>query len=180
LIKKLDLDHPFIVGYSDGGQIALEIGIEFPDVPRALIAGGVLCEISEYYTNYLIEMGLIGPGNVDFNKLEEKAPQFPSLLSTLHSSVYGPDYWKELIINISKMWTNPDEFPGERVRKISVPTLIMHGDRDDGIPLEDPLRIYRMIPNGELSIIPNTDHKTFISQIDLVSKVILNFLNRYK
>lgn len=180
LIKELKLDHPFIFGYSDGGQIALEIGIEYPDVSRGLVAGGVVCEISEHYTNSLRAMGFNGPGDVDFDKLEKKKPELISLLSGLHSSVYGPDYWKELVIIISKMWLNPDEFPGERVSKISVPTLVLHGDRDEGIPLEDPLRIYRMIPKAELSIIPNADHLTFRLQSDVVSKIILNFIKRHK
>ena len=179
LIKELDLDHPFVVGYSDGGQIALEIGINYPDASRALVAGGVLCEISEHYTNSNKEIGFNSPGDVDFEKFEENLPQFPPLLSVLHSSVYGPNYWKELLVNISKMWTNPDEFPGERLGKISVPTLIFHGDRDGSIPLEDPLRIYRLIPNAELSIIPNANHMTILSEPDAMSNIILDFLKRH-
>jgi len=77
------------------------------------------------------------------------------------------------------MWTNPDEFPGERLGKISVPTLIFHGDRDGSIPLEDPLRIYRLIPNAELSIIPNANHMTILSEPDAMSNIILDFLKRH-
>lgn len=179
LIKNLELDHPFVVGYSDGGQIALEIGIEYPEAARSLVAGGVLCEKSEHYANNLRMMGMNGPGEVDFKKLEEKYPEWLPLLSGMHSSVYGPDYWKDLLINISKMWTNPDEFPGERAAKISVPTLIMHGDRDS-IPLEDPLRLYQMIPNSELAIIPSADHRAFTSRSNVYSNIILDFLKRHK
>lgn len=178
LIKDLDLDRPFVVGYSDGGQIALEIGINYPNMVRALVGGGLICEISEHYLNNLRARGMNGPGDVDFKKLEEKFPQIVPLLSGMHSSVYGPDYWKDLVIIISEMWTNPDEFPRERAAKISVPTLIMHGDRDG--TLDDPLKLYRVIPNAELSIIPNTNHMNFTSQTEAVSKIILDFLVRHK
>ena len=47
-------------------------------------------------------------------------------------SLYGEDYFdKVLFVNISKMWTNPEEFPGDRLKKIVDPTLVLQGDRDE-------------------------------------------------
>ena len=44
LIKALNLENPFVMGWSDGGQIVLEIGINYPDITKALVAGGILSE----------------------------------------------------------------------------------------------------------------------------------------
>ncbi len=180
LIKELELDRPLVVGYSDGGHIALEIGIEYPETARAIIAGGVLAEISKDYIDCMKSWGVNGPGDVDFNKYQATFPRFVPILEEIHSSVYGKDYWKELFTNLSKLWMDPNEFPGDRVRKISVPTLILNGDRDEIGPLDDPIRIFRMIPNGELSIIPNADHMAVLSQVDMFSKVMLDFLKRHE
>ena len=40
-ICKLKLDKPIIYGFSDGGIIALLVGIKYPDVPGVLIGSGV-------------------------------------------------------------------------------------------------------------------------------------------
>ena len=40
-ICKLQIDKPIIYGFSDGGIIALLVGIKYPDVPSVLIGSGV-------------------------------------------------------------------------------------------------------------------------------------------
>ncbi len=42
--------------------------------------------------------------------------------------------------------------------KISAPTLIIHGDRDDFFPVEIPVEMYRSIPDSYLWIVANTGH----------------------
>ena len=117
---------------------------------------------------------------IPYSKFQKKYPEGVPLLSNTHSPVYGGEYWKELYVNISHMWLDPAGFPGDKVSKISVPTLVLHGDRDEIIPLEDPLRIYRAIPNAELSIVPNADHMAFISQVEVFSPIMLDFLKRHE
>jgi pimeloyl-ACP methyl ester carboxylesterase len=46
LVRALDLHKPMIAGYSDGGQVALEIGLRYPDLPRCLIVGGASASMS--------------------------------------------------------------------------------------------------------------------------------------
>src|SRR6476660_1981525 len=47
LVLALDLQKPLICGYSDGGQVALEIGMRYPDLPHALVIGGAYGELTE-------------------------------------------------------------------------------------------------------------------------------------
>jgi pimeloyl-ACP methyl ester carboxylesterase len=179
LTKKLELDRPLIVGYSDGGQVALEIGINHPEATRAIIAGGVLAEISDHYSKCVKSWGIVGPGKADFEKFHEKFSNFVPLLEEMHSA-HGVEYWKELFVCSSRMWLDPDGFPKDRVKEIPVPTLVLHGDRDEVIPLDDPLRIYQLIANAELSIIPNADHMATSSQVDTVAPIMLDFLKRHE
>jgi pimeloyl-ACP methyl ester carboxylesterase len=143
------------------------------------VAGGVFYEISEDYLARLKTMGFITRGNVDFKKFENNNPQYAQLLRKLHSSIYGEEYWKDLLIKISEMWMDPDEYPSESAARITVPTLIMHGDHDS-IPLDNPIRLYQIIPKAELSIIPNATHTSIFSQSEIVAKIILEFLKRNK
>ncbi|MFW9968366.1 MAG: alpha/beta fold hydrolase [Candidatus Thorarchaeota archaeon] len=179
LIEEIGLEKPFVCGWSDGGQIALEIGIRHPEIARALVAGGVLAEISEYYIEMMRSMGVNGPGDVDLEKFGMKYPEFQAALSEIHSPVYGPDYWKELLVNISGMWMNPKEFPGNRIKKITTPTLVLQADRDEAISLEEAIRIYRSIPSAELAVVPGADHGGVISKPEVFCFVITEFLKRY-
>jgi pimeloyl-ACP methyl ester carboxylesterase len=177
-IKKLGLKKPHVCGWSDGGQIALEVGIEYPDVAKAIVAGGVLSEITDHYTEGMKSWGLNGPGDVDVPKLQKTVPEFAASLKEIHSHVYGEEYWKELLHISTHMWFNPDSFPKERIRGISTPTLIIQGDRDEAVPLEDAVNIFKMLPNGELAIIAGAGHAGIQTQAPKFAKAIIEYLNR--
>lgn len=177
--NKLNLTKPFICGWSDGGQIALEIGVNFPDFAKAIVVGGSVSKISDFYVHGLKEICINGPGDVNISVLQEKLPDLVKNLGTLHSSVYGPDYWKKLLVQISHMWLNPSEFLGEKIRKINIPCLLVVGDRDDVIPFGENIEMYRKIANSELCILPNTNHTDiYHSKSELFSSIVIDFIKR--
>jgi pimeloyl-ACP methyl ester carboxylesterase len=45
-VQALELRKPLIAGYSDGGQIALEVGMRYPDLAQCLIVGGASVRIT--------------------------------------------------------------------------------------------------------------------------------------
>ena len=180
LIQELNLENPLICGWSDGAQIVLEIGINYPDLAKALVAGGVLSEISDHYISTMKFWGIEGPGDVDFEKIREVIPEFAKKLPDIHSAVYGPEYWKKLLQDITKMWLNPSEFPGNRIEQINTPVLVITGDRDAAISIEESVKIYKSIPNAELAIIPNADHNVCNEKPDIFNKIVLEFLTRHK
>src|SRR5262245_19505159 len=51
-IAALKLNKPLIMGYSDGGQIALELGMRY-DTTGALVLGGTQHSFNDYYFNAL-------------------------------------------------------------------------------------------------------------------------------
>ena len=180
LIHELSLENPFICGWSDGGQIVLEMGINHPDSAKALVVGGGLSEISAHYASTMKFWGIEGPGNVNFEKIREVMPEFAEKLPKIHSAVYGPEYWKKLLQDISKMWLNPSEFPGKKIEQINIPTLILAGDRDAAISIDESVKIYKLIPNAELAIIPGADHDVCYTKPDLFNYIVLEFLTRHK
>ena len=180
LSKELDLEKPFVGGWSDGGQISLEIGMNYPELAKALISGGALIDVSDHYLNGIRAWGIEGPGAVDFDKVERDFSKLVSVLKDIHSSVYGPEYWKKLLIDISKMWYNLDGLPGDSISNIGVPTLVLHADHDELIPIEDAVKIFRRIPKAELAIIPNTYHLTYASKPEIFVPTIIEFLQRHE
>ncbi len=176
-IQALKLEKPFILGYSDGGQIALDLGMRYPDLSGGLILGGTLYKFKDVYFSFLKEIGIKASGVVDFEQMEKSDQGWIEYLKDAHPRENAPDYWKSLMQQISVMWWTPLGYTEIDLEKISAPTLILVGDRDDGIDLEQIFEMYRHIPNAELAIIPAADHGSAMR--DLFNDNVLDFLLRH-
>jgi pimeloyl-ACP methyl ester carboxylesterase len=157
LISKIRLNHPYVFGWSDGGQIALDLAIRYPNLPTAIAVGGAYIHLPYQYIDGAMSIGKRGPGEIDFDVLSENIPDVVERLKELHSG-QGEDYWKELYLALSHAQMNPPPYTEGDLKKIIQPTLIFLGDRDQFIPVEQAIEMYRLIPNAELAIVPDTDH----------------------
>ena len=177
LITDLGLKNPYICGWSDGGQIALELAMRYPGLAGAYIAGAVWKDFSDSYLQSLKNWGFEGPGEVNFDQIESVTPGYIDMIQELHSH-QGSDYWKDLLTGISTMWFTPLNYTDEDFRKISANILIVIGDSDQLIPVEHAVEMYRLIPNAELAVVPNADHSLPRTKIDMFSDTVMEFLNR--
>ncbi|MFX0062449.1 MAG: alpha/beta fold hydrolase [Candidatus Hermodarchaeota archaeon] len=173
-IQALNIEKPLICGWSLGGQIALEIGIKLPDIPKALIVGGVMYEPTEGFNSFLEVLGVIGPSNIDFEKMTNNLPDFVSSLKKLHLD------WKELLNKVSESWFDKESFPRQRIEKIENPVLLILGDRDHIINVEHVVQMYRMIPNSQLAIFPNSGHSLPDTSVKMFSDTIVSFWKQIK
>jgi pimeloyl-ACP methyl ester carboxylesterase len=62
-----------------------------------------------------------------------------------------------------------------RLSQIRVPTLIVHGKKDQTLPVENAYILAQGIPNAKLVILENSSH-TLVEEIDKASKEIVSFL----
>jgi pimeloyl-ACP methyl ester carboxylesterase len=179
LVHALDLQKPLIYGYSDGGQVALEIGMRYPDLLQALVVGGAHLELTEGSRKWVRSiLGDAQSRDVDFDRFERDNPGFAAMLQRDH----GPDGWKTLLKEIKPMWNaqlnyTPDDFAG-----VVAPTLVLLGDRDGFVPVEDAVEMYRLLPDAELATIPGADHTDLIfssPKVAVAQPLILDFLVRH-
>lgn len=66
----------------------------------------------------------------------------------------------------------------EAAKKISIPTLVVHGDKDESVPIEQSIRLSKIIKNCKLEIIKDADHRYtkpeyFEKCINLISNFII-------
>lgn len=174
-IQALGLNKPLICGYSDGGQIALELGMHYPGLARALVISGAWYKFSASYLNWCKEFGLEDPGVVNVEYIARERPQLVSLWGEWHAP-RGPDYWQTLLSQLSTTWLTPLNYTTEDFSKIIVPTLILVGDRDALVPVEEAVEMYRLIGQAELAIGPNTPH----SFPELFTQLALDFFLRHQ
>src|SRR5918993_4516155 len=152
LVGVLGLQRPLVLGYSDGGQIALELGIRYPGLVRALVLGGTQFRFSEaYLEDARALLGIAEGEKVDTERLEREQPDFAAYLCESHGHVYGPEYWKTYVKKIAALWLTPLCYAPETLAAITDPVLVLVGDRDGG-STEEPIELFRLLPNAELAV----------------------------
>lgn len=176
LCEALDLEKPLIFGFSDGGQIAMEIGMRHPDLAQALVISGAMYKSEAVDFSVFASMGIEGPGKVNFAQFEATEPGWAELLRAIHVSSEDPTYWRTLLLQTSVLWWTPLDYSAEELQKIVAPSLILLGDRDGINPLQQAVDMYQMLPAAELAILPNTTHMATLNP--LCMQIVLDFLLR--
>jgi pimeloyl-ACP methyl ester carboxylesterase len=74
------------------------------------------------------------------------------------------------------VWRDGPQFELESLRKITVPVLIMQGDRD-GVQPEHSAAMKRTFPDAQLAVLPGTSHAVPIERPELVNRMLLDFLS---
>jgi pimeloyl-ACP methyl ester carboxylesterase len=180
LIEALGLRRPLVLGYSDGGQIALELGMRYPGLARALVLGGTQFRFSEaYLEGARALLGISDDGEVDPEKLEREQPDFVDYLREAHGRVYGPGYWKTYIRQIATLWLTPLHYTLEEFASVTDPVLLLVGDRD-GVATEESAELFRLLPNAELAVAPGSDHGFIEAKAGLFDALALDFLVRHR
>lgn len=172
----LELDRPLIVGYSDGAQVALEIGLRHPTLARAMVMGGVVTQPAEGYQELLRSMGFPEPGTIDLAEVERAMGDFYPTIQAAHEHFQGPDGLRTYLAQISELWYSVPAYTDEQLASIAVPSLVIVGDRDNP-SLDESLRLYRLLPRGELAVVPNADHGA--GERPLFWELATDFLSRH-
>jgi pimeloyl-ACP methyl ester carboxylesterase len=151
LLRMLKLQHVDVVGFSDGGILALMLAVRHPELVRRLVISGVN----------------IAPEGLRPEDLEElRATQNPK-----------PTTIDE---KLAHLWlTSPTEAELNLglLAKITQPVLVVSGDRD-AIMLEHTLKIFHALPDAKLCVLPGTDHATFSGRSEWLNPIISAFLDR--
>ena len=167
-IAALGLDRPLVFGYSDGGQIALELAVRHPGVSRGLIVAAAAFRLTES-----IRKG------VEAMRATLTRPEVLAFLKSLHTWNPDPQYVPHLIDQVLGMaYTNLNYEPGD-FNRISDPTLIMLGDRDGIMELAQAVDLPPLIPGAELAIVPNTTHMSALENPVFMATAI-EFLMRHR
>lgn len=169
-------ERPLVVGYSDGAQIALELGMRHPGLARALVLGGVVIRPSDAYLEALRGMGFPSPGAVDLPEVRTAMGGFWDTIRTVHLHAQGDESLRAYLAQISALWHGVPDYADAQLTSITEPALVITGDRD-GASVDDSLRLYRLLPRGELAVLPNAGHGA--GERPLFWELVKDFLARH-
>jgi len=175
-ILALKLEKPFIFGYSDGGQAVLDFGMRYPEIASGLVIGGAWYQFSEGYQRAIKEVGFIGPGEIDFELFEKHAPPDWEKQMRLAHPNPDPNYPRALLQDLSRVWWTPLAYEQKDFLKITAPALILMGERDEMIFLDEAREMAKMIPNAALATIPGATHNDVLGSGSPAVEMVLKFI----
>ena len=139
--QTLNIEHPIIYGWSDGGIIALELEIMHPGTAERMIVCG---------------------SNLNPNGLREDFhAHFLATADTTHP--------------LTRMMIYEPNITTEQLAGIACPVLVCAGEHD--LISESHTRlIAESIPQGQVLIVPNEDHGSYIWHNPKIGNILLQYL----
>jgi pimeloyl-ACP methyl ester carboxylesterase len=78
------------------------------------------------------------------------------------------------------MWLDYEGLTPDAVRASEPPVLVLAGDRDELIPLDLSVSLYRALPNAELAVCPSLSHDGATPERGpVLAGLIRDFAGRY-
>jgi pimeloyl-ACP methyl ester carboxylesterase len=172
-IAGLQLDRPVLVGNSLGGEVALRVAAERPDLVRGL----VLLDATAYtdpspLSQALPRLLFIPPFNRTVMRAVISRPAF--VRANLERRYYNPSSvnLSEIVANLRKPFdqrgaedafiamirTRRPAMAAAIVRRVKAPTLIMWGENDAVVPVAVGRHLQSDIAGSRLVVYPRTGH----------------------
>lgn len=156
-----------IFGYSMGGYVALFLARHHPGrVGRVVTLG----------TKFAWDPATAAKeaGRLDPDALETKVPAFAARLRSWHG-----DAWRGVVRSTAAMMLALGERPaltGDDLESIPHPVLVVLGDRDAMVTVEETRRACESLPAGECLLLGGTPHP--LDQVDtgLIADQVLGFI----
>jgi pimeloyl-ACP methyl ester carboxylesterase len=158
-IEKLIGGPVHLVGWSDGGNVALLVSLRRPDLVRSLV---------------LISANYHFDGNVPVGPLVSE----PKPLRDRYAqrSPDGGEHFTAVFEKSRAMWAVEPTLTLDDLRRIRAPALVLAGD-DDLMTLAHTASLYESLPAGQLAVVPGTSHAVVLEKPELVGRLIGDFLS---
>lgn len=161
LIGELGLERPVVGGYSDGGQVVLELGARHPEVAGALVVGGAYPDwagsgLREVWREFVGADPSDATHAPDFARLDASLGEGAAYVRSLHPG--GEARWRTLVARTASMWLDYAGLTDDELARIRVPTLVFGADHDAEVTLDLTVALFGKLPNAELAICPGADH----------------------
>jgi pimeloyl-ACP methyl ester carboxylesterase len=159
LIAARGLRRPVVGGWSDGGQVTLEFGVRHPGAAGALIVGAAYPDFDAggLREAHRALLGADETGVADPVHIDAELGEFAEEIKALHPG--GDERWRALLRQTAPMWLDYQGLRPDELRAIRAPVLVLVGDRDEFIPLDLAVALYRALPAAELAICPQLSHE---------------------
>jgi pimeloyl-ACP methyl ester carboxylesterase len=165
LLRYLKIERADFFGYSNGGNIALQVAIRHPHLVRKLIVASALYKRDGLYPEFWDSMkrATLEDMPAELREAYLRVAPHPEQVPTFHDKC------------VKRMLEFTDWRP-EDIQSIEASTLVMIGDADIVRP-EHAVEMFRLLPHAQLAVLPGTDHMMLVERRDWLVSMIEAFLN---
>ena len=176
VLRELKVGRVDVIGHSDGGNIALLLARDHPELVRRVVISGANLR---GWSPEVMEANRKLPAAQIEEKVKHLAASLPPYFAVDYGAVNpdGRDHWMILVTKCYWLWGEPLVIDPAQLRMIQSPVLVVAGYHDF-TSLEETTEIFRGLPHGELFLVPGTGHGTFQSRPDLVNLAVREFLEK--
>lgn len=161
MLDNLGIEKTDVVGWSDGGIVALQLAVKHPERLNRVVA---------YGANSRPE------GNYAEPQMSDQVPPFEEFIAGYQQMSPAPERMQELLDTLDALYKVAPNFTDEDLASITVPVLILDGAEEEFVKPEDTKRMGTLIPGAELMFIPSTGHFAPFARPDEFNRIVLAFL----
>lgn len=202
LMDELNIENAILFGHSFGGGATLETALMIPDRIDALIlldVGGLNLNLqptepqvtpvglflntpvvrnpvlAATATNPLFTKTLLSAMVLDPDDITEKETTILQEPLVLQDTTNTLGDWLNSVLGPQKvsLTTNPENYA-----VLDMPTLIVWGDSDKVIPIQEGEYLQSLITDSELVVMPGVNHIPHLEDLDTLIKLAIEFLTR--
>ncbi len=163
VLDKLAIKKAAFVGWSDGGEIALDLAIHQPDrVSKIFVVG------ANYDAAGSKARG--GSSTATFQAYAAKCKADHAKLSS------KPKSYDAVIDALLPVWRNPAGFTKAQLKSIQAPSAIALGDHDEIIVLDQVKEMGTLIPKGQAVVFKDASHFVMWQDPESFNQALVAFL----
>jgi pimeloyl-ACP methyl ester carboxylesterase len=167
-MQESGIDQAHIFGYSMGGYAAMYLAKHQPEKISKLITLATKFYWDEKTAAREVNM-------LNGNTIKEKVPAFAAQLQQRHA----PNDWLELLSKTGELLTDlgkRNALTLEDYATITTPCLLLLGDRDKMVTLEETMAVYKQLPNAQCGVLPGTPHAFEQVNMTFLAQLITQFI----
>ena len=165
LLDHLRIEKADLLGFSNGGTIALQVAIRHPQIVRKLVLASALLTRDGAYPWLWEAMA---------NATLETMP--PELKEEYLKIAPRPENLRMFHDKSAQRMRDFKDIPADAIRDITAPALVVVGDADVIRP-EHAVETFRLLRHAQLAILPGTDHMQVMGRSEWLMPMIGRFLD---
>lgn len=186
ILDDLDIEKAHIVGASFGGFVALEFALKQPERVDKLILACTSAGGPEHVSPDIeILRSFTRDPNIALGEqirrffrpafTERFHEEHPEIVEALCRAREANDVSDETYL--AQLTTAVSFNVADRLHEIEHKTLVLTGDSDKLVPMQNSVNLAAKLPNARLEIIENGSHMFFVERAEIFNKTVSNFLS---